>query len=200
MLKSRLFVVVVSSIILAAVSAGAQTYQPGGPLVVRDANGHVVGQYDAFGRVNILINGHPVLFDVEPARLALFGVNLYFDQPNCQGTAYLDSAQFVSYVTTPAAFAPDGTVRIAPSRTSSSHLVASNYSDETSQCTNQAATLTTALATETGPAVRSAFTAPFAAAPGTLPALVVDVPMNHRVLLAGILAAVLLIGIIKMRH
>jgi len=193
---------VFASCLLFVVPAIAQTFAPGGNTVVRDSNGQLIGQYDAAtnqsAKVSTLINGLPVYFDLDRNELFLFNGLLYFDQPNCQGNAFADNANWEGTVMTPAGFAPDGTVRVAPTRTTSSHVVASYYWNGTFPCTNQTSTIT-ALATQVGPNMKTRFTAPFTIGPGTVASAIVEVPANHWLLLGAIFAAVTFIALLRLR-
>jgi hypothetical protein len=190
-----------SCFVLIAVPAIPQTFRPGGNNVVRDSAGQLIGQYDGSvvsdaALVSVVINGYPVYFDVDRNALGLPRGPLYFDQPNCQGTAFLNSNAFIG-VLIPAVFAPDGTVRIAPSRTSSTRVMMSWFVDGSS-CVNETVAIA-AIPTEAGPNMKTRFTPPFTVAPGAVPSVVVDVPASSRLLLGGIFAAVMLIALLRLR-
>jgi hypothetical protein len=72
--------------VLFVTSTSAQGFQPGGPLVVRDGKGTLVGQYLSGGQVSMKINGKPYIADVSRSTL---GGTILFDQPNCQGNAFI---------------------------------------------------------------------------------------------------------------
>jgi len=172
-------------------SLQAQSFSPGGALVIRDSTGQVVGQSVGLGPVSVIINNHTVVLFVQRTRLTDFGEGLYFAQPNCQGTAYINLATvpFITY--TPGEFAPDGTVRVSPSFTPTSRAVNSRYTDQTQQCTNQNLTIQ-ALDTEVGPNLKAQFSAPFAAS-----AAPSAVPVNSIGFLLILVSGLAIFGVIR---
>jgi hypothetical protein len=194
------FSIVASCVVLVALPAFAQTFAPGGSNVVRDSTGQIVGQYDAAnnqkGTVSTVINGLPVYLDADRDRLTIRNEAVFYDQPNCQGTTYLEDDAYG--VTTPAAFTANGTVLISPTRPATSRVIASYYDDTSGQCTNNTLTIP-ADPTQAGPNMKTRFTAPFTIGPGVLPTAIVQVPTNGWLLLGAIFAAVTIIALLRLR-
>ena len=194
--RTRLiFYAVVSSIIAAEMSPlFAQTFAPGGRFSVVDANGRLVGEYVGSREVFTLINGAPTVLLVTRSRLS--SLDLFFDQPGCQGQAFLGYSQ--DEVETPAAFAPDGTVRLASSRVGASVTIRSRYIDRIPLCSDETSTLQNALPTEVGPNVKALFAPPFTlgASPGSASAAA---PANSTWLIVTIVIALAILGIVRLR-
>lgn len=79
--------VLASATLLMTPILSAQGFQPGGPLVVRDNQGTIVGQYFSNHQVSIIINGKPYIAQVNQTGL---DGQVFFDQPNCHGNAFID--------------------------------------------------------------------------------------------------------------
>jgi hypothetical protein len=191
-------------VIIAAIVAGvittalsplyAQAFEPAGRFAVFDANGRSVGEYVGSGEVFTLINGAPVVLLV--TRSSLSSLDLFFDQPGCQGQAFLGYAQ--DEVETPAAFAPDGTVRLASSRVGSTVTIRSRYIDRASLCSNETSSLANALPSQPGPNLKALFAPPFTL--GSAPAFAsASVPINGARFIAAIAIALSIIGIVRLR-
>jgi hypothetical protein len=149
-------------------NAATPTFAPGGPLIIKDAQGQTVGQTMGPELVSVVINGRNVVLGVSRTRGLLDrGESLFFDQPNCNGTAYINRPSVQDYTYTPGEFAPDGTIRISPSFQGTSRVVASLYRDDIPECVNFTQTIT-ALDTETGPNLKTQFHAPFVAVEGVI--------------------------------
>jgi len=126
-----------------------------------------------------------------------FGEGLDFDQINCQGNAYINADPVRFYVTQPAEFAPDGTVRVAPTFDATTLTVRSHWADSVQQCTNQTLTIP-ALATEVGPNLRTLFTPPFSVIEGSVsPA---PLPANNPKYVVGLLLVLSVIGLAMLRR
>lgn len=196
----RVVTAMLAACLLAAVVYG-QTFQPGGPVVLRDANQRLVGQMVDSNDVSVNINGHSVLLIARRSELTS-GDGLWFDQLNCQGNAYITSAT-VSFgpPSTPAFFAPDGTVRISPSLQETTLTLKSHYSDiGVPLCQNQTFLLN-ALSTEVGPNLKSMFQPPFSMGEGTVngPAALSNVPTNSILYLALLLGILAVIAIVRLK-
>jgi len=178
----------------------AQTYRPAGAFNVRDANGLIVGQYghntgQNYGDVNIIANDKPVIIRVTRTRLE--SDTLYFDGPTCNGNAFV--ALDPQSLATPAAFAPDGTLRIATTLTPSPTLTKSTF-DQQFGCFDIVQTVSV-LPTEVGPQILTRFTPPFSLVEGSAPTnnTPAAVPTNDRLLLGAIVAAIVLIAGLRLR-
>lgn len=186
------------AVFLFAAAAGAQTFQPGGPMVLRDAQGRLVGQLED-DNVLVIINGRPTQLIATHAKLTSAYV-LYFDQPNCQGTALIN--QTSSSPVPIAAFAPDGTVRVATSFDVVTRNTASFYNDrpQTPNCTNLSVP-SSGLPTETGPNLKAMFQPPFSAVEGnvTTPVALSNVPANSVIVLSVLLGLLAIAAILRLR-
>jgi hypothetical protein len=193
--------IAIFAMLLLAATAAAQSFSPGGPLIVHDANGKIVGQVLQFAGeyayVSVVANGHPLVVDVRRPIMAEGVPPLYFSQPNCQGDAFLDlsSVDPNSALMLTASKAPDGTLRISSSTTGSPHAYASRYRSLTQECVNESATLSSAVPTEVGPNVATLFTPPFSVGPGNVPPL----PATERVTLLALLLVVVAIAVVRLR-
>jgi hypothetical protein len=174
----------------------AQTFLPGGQLIVRDANNQTVGELISDNKVSVIINGHAVSLGVNRLGLGDDGNTRYFDQPGCHGNVLIDWTQARYSVTTPFVFAPDGTMRIAPVMQPSSVLTLSYYNGGDG-CVNAAA-LKSVLATEAGPDVGHQFVAPFSVAPVSLLATA-QAPILGPTSLVGLLVILLAVGIGRLK-
>lgn len=197
MLRFRWSVVTLSCLVFVTFPDIAQTFAPGGNNVVRDSTGQVVGQYDGSTShlVSTVINGLPVYLDVERNKLTIHS-SLFYDQPNCQGTTFLGDDIYGP--TTPAAVAADGTIYVAASRPATSRVIASFYDEPAGQCRNATLAVPTDPA-QVGPNIKTRFTPPFTIGPGVLPAAIVEVPANGRLLLGSIFATVMIIALLRLR-
>ena len=127
---------------------------------------------------------------------------LFFDQPNCQGNAFVDSAGGPNSLYALAAIAPDGTIRIAVSHTGSTRIVNSQYDDNVNQtCTNQTLTLSGAVGTQMGPNLRTRFSPPFSiSSTATLTAVTANTPVNAGWLLGAIAVTLALVAVLKLEN
>ena len=149
---------VTALVLMQALPLIGQTALPGGELVVRDSAGQAVGQLITIehngtpASVSMIVNSRPVILTVQRSRL-MAPAALYYDQANCQGVAFIngDGPGGEGYLSTPAAFAPDGTIRISPSYAGAPHLIHGTYDDLFHNCTNQNLQVANSLPTESGP-------------------------------------------------
>lgn len=196
---TRYSFVTTAAVILALASpCNGQSFSPGGNLLIRDANGQLVGQYldaDNGAGVSVILNGHNVVLRIERQLIRDNGALLYFDQPNCQGLAYLSAPTTFPWPET--AFAPDGTARIAASFNASPHTVSSSWRSDSQQCQNSVTVALPTLPTEIGPNVNALFTPPFTVTEGIASAAAL--PLNGPRFLMFLLLATATIGIIRVR-
>ncbi|HEX2831664.1 MAG TPA: hypothetical protein VHW00_01540 [Thermoanaerobaculia bacterium] len=179
-------------------STFAQTFSPGGPLAVFDANGDRVGEYLAPGQISVIVNGRQTIISANRLRLYSATSDLYFAQAGCQETAFINAPAELLH--NPASFAPDGRVFVATSRTTSSQNVASYFDNVANACVNGASTINNALPTEAGPNLTAQFTAPFSLGPSPAAALATpSAPMNSTVVLGAIVALLALFAVFRLR-
>jgi hypothetical protein len=183
-------------VVLVTVTAGStlgQTFQPGGAWIVRDANNKTIGEYVGANVVSTLVNGQPVGLLV--TRLKMTGnLTLWFDQPGCHGNAFVDLVGAQNNLDTPAAFAPDGTIRIAPYGPHSPIQAQSFWSESgSSACHDLAFSIDGLPATEVGPNVRQQFQPPFSVVS------VAQAPTLPPAALVALLCALAAVGISRLR-
>jgi len=192
---------IVASTLLVAVAARAQTVQPGGPLVVRDARNRLVGQLVSAYAVSMVVNGKVVILGAFRDGLTDQGAVLEFDQPNCQGNAFMLKSNVSGYLSTPEVWGPTGALHIIDLNTPVQTQMLMSYFQNTvipsGQCTNQSALLATdAIPTVQTTFMRSQFTPPLSVAPALAGAAAV--PGTGMIGLAAIAAGLAAVGLIRL--
>jgi hypothetical protein len=192
--------IAITAMLILTATAAAQSFSPGGPLVVYDANGKIVGQVITLvgsnTYVSVIVNGRPTFIDVRRPIIGESGI-LYFPQPNCQGDAFMDygSVDPLNSLMARTFKAPDGSLRVNTSMTASPRAYASTWRNYNQECANLSGTLDVSFATEVGPNVATLFTPPFSIGPGNVPPL----PATERVTLIALLLAVAAIAVVRLR-
>ncbi len=195
----RLIFIIVSLLIMTCTQfAFAQTFQPGGHLLLRDSGGTLIGQVVGNG-VSVVANGHNVILTPTPSGLVGNIGTISFDQPNCQGTPFIDRAAALFSVSWPTEIIPDGTFRIASSLQGTTRTMTSDYNVALKQCSNFTRIIT-ALPTELGPNLNAQFTTPFMVAPGVIPTAPVAVPLTNRVVMFLLVLTLACFGVTVLRR
>ena len=196
-MRFRLVAAVVVAVL--ASSVRAQTFAPGGHLVVVDANGKVVGQFVPFQNalgVSVVVNGQATVLRVNRQRL-FENASLLFEQPNCQGNAYIETP---SFLWKSVAFAPDGSSRVASTTIAVTRTYQSLWRDEDQTCLNANAPQTaTMLPIEVGPNLKTLFAPPFTLAAGQAQASTATAPMNRPLLLGLLATSLAVLAVLRIR-
>ena len=192
------FVAAVVVAVLAS-SVRAQTFAPGGHLVVVDANGKVVGQFvpgSQFGGASVVLNGRPAVLSVRRDRLVENG-ELRYEQPNCQGTPFMSPIGSWE-LQVAVAIGPDGSAYM-PSQSIGSHTILSSWNDATQQCTAANPSTYPVVTAIVGPNVKSLFTPPFALVSGEAQASVATAPINRPLLLGLLAISLAVLAVLRIR-
>jgi hypothetical protein len=190
-----------ASMLAAARVATGQSFQPGGPLMVRDSQGRIVGQLVGAYQVSAVVDGRVVLLAAFRGGLTDPSVGLAFDQPDCQGNAFMLKRSTDYYMWTPAAFGPTGALHIVdhdtPAQVQTLVSFYQNYTDSTTgQCTNQnPAVYPDAVRTVQTSFQRNHFTPPLSVVPAVAPA---SVPAVGRVGVTMLVVGLALTGLLML--
>ena len=151
-LIARVSLIALVSLGLAA-EVRAQGAQPGGPLVVRDSQGRLVGQLLGSSFVSMVVSGKIVILVAARPGLTDPGAVLEFDQPNCQGNSFMLKSNIDLNLATPAVFDGAGVLHIADLATPVQTQTLMSYFQATiGACTNQSIVAADAI-----PAVQTSF-------------------------------------------